>query len=267
MSSAFFLSFIALSRARLNAQAQQSSQLPPPANIRRASNNAAIQFRHDSYHWNQKDRIIVIGDVHGCADELENLLKVVEYERGKDVVMFVGDLVRKGPYSKRVIKLAREINALTVRGNHDQIAIEDTSNKLGLSEDDLDYLRNAPVTITIPEMNTILVHAGIIPSIPLEKNEPLALMNMRNIIDETKPTSSHKDGVAWVTLWNGPQHIVFGHDAKRGLQQTPFATGLDTGCVYGRKLTALILPERKLISVDSTQPIPDEHSGKPKSNL
>ena len=262
MSSAFFLGFIALSRARMNAQARRNLQLPPPS--RPLSSSASLSgLRHDVYNWNEKDRIIIVGDVHGCADELESLLREVRFERGKDILMFVGDLVRKGPDSSRVVRIARELNAISVRGNHDQIAIDDPSNGLGLHGEDLEYLKNTPITLAIPKLNALLVHAGIIPGTSITATDPMVLMTMRNIVGG-QATPSDKQGVPWVDLWKGPMHIIFGHDAKRGLQKSPFATGLDTGCVYGKALTALILPEKKLVSIPSTRPVPAAHQGKPQ---
>ena len=66
-------------------------------------------------------------------------------------------------------------------------------------------------------------------------------------------TSKASKGEAWASNWNGPRHIVFGHDAMRKLQQYPCATGIDTGCVYGNALTACILPP--MTEMETTQPL------------
>ena len=50
-------------------------------------------------------------------------------------------------------------------------------------------------------------------------------------------------------MWNGPAHVIFGHDARRGLQLESHATGLDTGCTFGKKLTCFALPSEEIIQV------------------
>ncbi len=66
----------------------------------------------------RQPRVIAVGDVHGCLDELQALLRKCNYQPG-DVVIFLGDLVSKGPDSLSVVQMAREIGAIGVRGNHD----------------------------------------------------------------------------------------------------------------------------------------------------
>ena len=73
---------------------------------------------------------------------------------------------------------------------------------------------------------------------------------MRNLA-KGLPLNDDSEGEPWASLWEGPQHIVFGHDAARGIQIYPFATGLDTGCCYGGELSCVILPEKRYVSVKS----------------
>lgn len=57
--------------------------------------------------------------------------------------------------------------------------------------------------------------------------------------------------LSWAEIYKGPPRIIFGHDSRRGLQQHEWTTGIDTGAVYGKELTGIILPDNKFISVPS----------------
>jgi hypothetical protein len=209
-------------------------------------------------------RTVLIGDIHGCLAELQRLLAKVSVSNA-DRVILVGDLVAKGPDSQGVVALARELGAEAVLGNHDDAVLRyrraladgsDPKLKPGhravaesLSEPDWRYLESLPLYLEAPEVNAIVVHAGIVPGRPLWAQSRDVLLTIRTIRPDGEPSSRLEDGELWAASYRGPEHVVFGHNAISGLQRTPFATGLDTGCVYGRALTALILPENTLVSV------------------
>lgn len=177
-----------------------------------------------------------------------------------DRLVLAGDLVAKGPDSQGVVAFAREIRAEGVLGNHDAYALKyHESNKHNppcgrraflatLGPEDWEYLATLPLFLRL-EPSFAVVHAGTVPSVALENQKREHLLSLRSITHNGEPTSRLLVHCPWAALWKGPEHLIFGHDAVRGLQEYPLATGLDTGCVYGRCLTALILPERRLVQV------------------
>ena len=216
--------------------------------------------------------LLIVGDVHGCYDELVELLDVCGVRSATPTtssspssdavcVMFVGDLTNKGPKSAEVVKLIRAMGsqAYCVRGNHDEISLrewQDYQNGNPLSEEfswlreltqeDLHWVSQLPYTIQIPSRRIIITHAGLVPGVALEEQDLDLLIHLRDLKKDEeggwvglKKPRAQEGSIPWASAWPGPEHVYFGHDAIRLLQKYDFATGLDTGCVYGRKLTAV----------------------------
>lgn len=213
------------------------------------------------------NQTIFIGDVHGCPDEVVSLLRACGQVAGDEIV-FVGDLVAKGPDSKGVVQLVRELRARSVMGNHDDAAVRarvamERDEPLGrfkpthreaaeaLSADEAAWLASLPAYLIVEPLRVLVVHAGLLPGRSLLAQDRADLLTMRSVTPDGKPSKRVDDGVPWASLWEGPDEVVFGHDAIRGLQRYPKALGLDTGCVYGRRLTAWVMPERRLVSVQA----------------
>lgn len=223
-----------------------------------------------------------IGDIHGCYDEFLSLLSKIEDLEGPGFlsrVVLVGDLVNKGPKSAEVVRFARENRLLSVRGNHDHSALlvskglksvksHQAANKYSwvnsLSSKDVGYLSSLPWTISarVGGKDYTIVHAGIVPFVPLEDQRAEDMTTMRLVREaegkvEGKQigwelTDDKVSGIPWGEVYEGEMGtVVFGHDAKRGLQQHPHAVGLDTGCVYGREITAVRIGQggREFLSV------------------
>lgn len=176
-----------------------------------------------------------------------------------DQVIFVGDLVARGPDTKRVLALARELGAPAVRGNHEHrlILAHDArlrggrpphlgpSHRILLDElDDEDWamLANLPLSLEFPAHRVRVVHAGVTPGVPLEEQQAWTLMHIRSLTKRGAPSDRYSDQ-SWAEAYQEEPHVVFGHNAQAGLQIHPYATGLDTACVYGGRLSALVLEE------------------------
>ena len=202
-------------------------------------------------------RTLIVGDIHGCRAELEELLAAAGLSKKRDRLISVGDVVAKGPDSHGAVKLLRDWKAVAVKGNHDAHVLkfrrgepmkkEHRAVARTLTEPDWQYLEAMPLFLRLPGL--IIVHGGVLQGVPLEQQEEASLCNMRSLDAQGRWSKRLEDGEPWASLWPGPERVIFGHDAVRGLQQWPHALGLDTGCVYGRRLTGLLLPDDELVSV------------------
>lgn len=234
-------------------------------------------------------RSLFIGDVHSCADELSDLIERAALV-SSDRVFFTGDLLSRGPKPHEVLKLYRQLGAQAPVGNHEQRLLDayearrkgEKGPRLSpshqaivneLTEDDWELLHTLPLFVDVPEHGIVLAHAGLDPSLPLDRQDPWVVTHVRSIDAQGKP--SEKWGRPWAETYFGPEHIVFGHNARKLPQLHPFATGLDTGCVYGGRLTGMLLPhgekppnvaerEQCLISVPARAQYSDYGRGLPE---
>lgn len=195
-------------------------------------------------------RTIVVGDIHGCYDELEDLLEAVSFG-DKDRLICVGDLITKGPKSREVLeRFMTEPRFSSVIGNHD-LAIrrrwngekfklkpsQKPTHKALKKEKDrfLPFLNALPFMIDLE--THLVVHAGIRPDVALHSQTTEDLTELRSL----GPDRAARDGTPWYSEYSGEKVVLFGHwpapEPRRGRN----AIGLDTGCVYGNKLTAYIL--------------------------
>jgi diadenosine tetraphosphatase ApaH/serine/threonine PP2A family protein phosphatase len=217
-------------------------------------------------------RTIFIGDVHGCAAELEDLLTAVDYHQSQDRLLLTGDAFARGPDPLGVWRIIGQTNAEMVLGNHDAGLLERLESWAAGREPKLKnpdqrhtwaqlepahneilaWLQQVP--LYIEDEAFLLVHAGIHPEKGLagtSRDEFLAI--------RTWPPTKGIEGPRWHDHYQ-PTYplLVFGHDAPGGLvvkkrNRHPYVLGLDTGCVYGNQLTAYILEEDRLIQVPSRQ--------------
>ena len=211
-------------------------------------------------------RYIAIGDIHGCAAEFEKLLEKLSLS-ASDSVILLGDLVNKGPESNRVIDIARGIGAICLLGNHELrlreyrrtrdlslLKKDDLPTLSRLRTQDWDYIEGMKLTHYEPEIDTIFVHGGFLPKKDW-REQPAEVVTRIQVIDrQGRPRKrAESDGPLWADKWEGPSYVVYGHTPRMEIYETPNSMCIDTACVMGGKLTALVLPEKRLVQVRAKQ--------------
>ena len=263
-----------------------------------------------------------VGDIQGCADQLQELINKIERTSSNNYYVFAGDLVNRGPKSLTTLRLIRKLQqtgqAESVLGNHDLhlLAVangirpshrNDTLDEILQAPDRdelLHWLRHRPMAIF--KNQHLVIHAGLFPSWSAEQTMALAhevectlkgadwldflgsmygntpdiwsdalqgndrlrcitnaLTRMRFCSLGGRMDFASKDGLAtapdgyqpWFELPRASTDctVVFGHWSTLGLLLRPNLISLDTGCVWGGKLTAVSMNDRQLIQIDCPQ--------------
>ena len=200
------------------------------------------------------NRIFTIGDVHGCASELEDLLAAIA-PGADDQLIFLGDLINKGPDSAGVLERVRSLpNARFIIGNHElrllryyrtnddsQLKPADRETLPHLNAADFALFEQMEHYLYLPEQNVICVHGGFAPGIDWQKQSLDTITSIQSVDPATHTWRKRTDfpgRPSWADLCEGPEFVVYGHTPRRSVYQREHSIGIDTGCANGNFLTA-----------------------------
>ncbi len=207
-------------------------------------------------------KTFIVGDVHGCFKEFMALLNKANYKPTAHRLILVGDIINRGPFSLEMLKWVKDRGVEMTRGNHEQAFIKGVKEggllspalmklkkdmKNNLSQW-LEWLEDLP--FYIEDENFLVVHAGLVPGEHPKYSDPHLLMNIRTWDGQGKDIKNERNP-AWRSFYKGKKTVVYGHWANQGLNVQKNTIGLDTGCVYGHKLSGIFLPERKVLQVSA----------------
>ncbi|MBM7601614.1 diadenosine tetraphosphatase ApaH/serine/threonine PP2A family protein phosphatase [Virgibacillus halotolerans] len=239
-------------------------------------------------------KVDIIGDVHGCFDELCNLLQQLGYQKkqnsyvhpGGRFPVFLGDITDRGPDSLQTIQLVYNMVvhkqiAYYVPGNHcNKLYRYFLGNKVmhlhGLETTVAEYTalpnreqkeirhmfmtlyEQAPLYLQLPEVQAVVAHAGIKESLIGRTDKKVESFVLYGDVSG----AFHPDGRPirrdWAQYYQGKDWIVYGHTPVKTPRFVHRTVNIDTGCVFGNALTAFRLPEEKIVNVPSKQPLLEE---------
>lgn len=231
----------------------------------------------------------IIGDIHGCYEEMNELLVLLGYSQNGSHLshpedrtpVFLGDLTDRGPFSLSVVedvsRWVKQNEALYCPGNHcDKLyryflgrnvmikhGLETTVEELNslalidfkrISHSFIELYEQAKLYLQLDDQRLVVSHAGIHPDmIGSTSKRVKTFVLYGDITGET-----HDDGRPvrrdWASNYSFDSFIVYGHTPVKEARLVGNTINIDTGCVFGGKLTTFRWPEKLTLSVPSKQP-------------
>lgn len=204
------------------------------------------------------NNIFAIGDIHGCMDKLNALMKKIDINFHSDLLIFLGDYIDRGPCSYEVVSYLIDLknqheNIIFLKGNHEEMLENyiagvdrfaylsnggrqtiDSYIKHGykqgkdfIPKDHMDFFKN--LDLFYQTDNYIFVHAGLREKKVLEDQSQDDLLWIRQKFIKSK--------------YDFGKRIIFGHTPLASPLVQSNKIGIDTGAVYGNNLTCVKLPE------------------------
>jgi serine/threonine protein phosphatase 1 len=207
--------------------------------------------------------IYAVGDIHGCLDRLEMLLDEVQPDLEKDVLLFIGDYIDRGPDSRGVVDYVLRLQqkypqgrVVCLKGNHEAMFLDflegreremflfngglstlrdywgnnwDSIKELLLPPEHASFYQDLRPYFETPDY--IFVHGGLKPGVPLAAQQEKDLLWIR--------------GEFITSMEDFGRLVVFGHTPFKRPLVMPNKIGIDTGAVYGNFLTCLKLPQKE----------------------
>ncbi|HJV32205.1 MAG TPA: bis(5'-nucleosyl)-tetraphosphatase PrpE [Bacillales bacterium] len=238
-------------------------------------------------------KIDIIGDIHGCLNELHDLTVKLGYSwdtgipihKGDRVLGFVGDLTDRGPESLKIIdiiyRLVKEKKAFYTPGNHcnklyryflgNKVQIAhglettdaeykalDKKNQQNIRKKFIELYESAPLYLVLDDGKLIIAHAGIKQEYIGRSDSKVKTMVLYGDITGEKHLDGSPVRLDWAKNYHGDVCIVYGHTPVKVPRIINNTYNIDTGAVVGGNLTALRYPEMEVVSVPSTMPYIEE---------
>jgi serine/threonine protein phosphatase 1 len=209
---------------------------------------------------------LIIGDIHGCYEELQQLLDKASLCKDDEIIA-IGDIVDRGPDTPKVLEFFHtNSNARSIMGNHERKHVRSHRGEIPLSlsqvisriqlgnayEQAIGYMASLPYFLELPE--AILVHGYLEPSVPLDKQREQVLAGT---LSGAHYLATRYDNRPWYERYDGEKPVIVGHHHYLGnhapLIYKDKVYGIDTDCCRGGALTGLLLPNFKLFSILSSK--------------